>query len=123
MPPARLGLAWLKSCGFDSAFFLKIRELKPIHRLSAQLSSTCDFSCGSGPRIYILQDFTTSIPLQAVLPHTRDGGGKGEMAGGKERWWVARRDGGGQGETAAGKERQQRARRDGGRQGEMMGGK
>ena len=46
MPPTRLSSTHLKSCGFDSAFFLKNRESKPIHRLSARFSSTFDLSCG-----------------------------------------------------------------------------
>ena len=46
MPPTRLGSTQLKSCGFDSAFFLKNRESKPIHRLSARFSLTFDLSCG-----------------------------------------------------------------------------
>ena len=46
MPPTRLGSTQLKSCGFDSAFFLKNRESKLIHRLSARFSSIFDLSCG-----------------------------------------------------------------------------
>ena len=42
MLPARLGSTRLKSHGIDSAFFLKNRESKPIHRLrlgSARLAT------------------------------------------------------------------------------------
>ena len=100
------GSTWLESCGFDSAFFLKNRESKLIHRLSARLSPTCDFSCRSGPRIIILPDFTTASRSCPTL----------ETVAGKERWWAARRDGGG-------KEKWWQARRDGSRQREMAAGK